>query len=364
MIPSLNANTVSVGCGNNYSTALAVNVDYRKLINSSHFDLTDSSGVVLSPLNGLESCPSGTQVSLQSIDGSKNGFGKIIDVDNISKLVSITTNLSFTGFDPAPSTPATGEMLIIPDINFTRQFHYPELSNFIPTGIGFLNHVAPDMEEEIYGVVFGNNNYVPHNNLPVIDMNGNFVSIGDRKPGVFCRAIIDCNKETNWKNWSKPIAVQIAPLIITQRNFHEPTLTLQWEIQTPPSEISSFQIYSNKFRGDVNNYPKLTYFLSQYNHYQDLFNNCDSCDLATKNQYKTLISAYANQFSNLYNYYSSSQLLVTLPADSRKVDLTQSDFPFLPLRPWDTVKIVTKYISGQTSTTSMYFGGIGPFSYS
>ena len=112
------------------------------------------------------------------------------------------------------------------------------------------------------------------------------------------------------------------------------------------------------------NQNKLTYFLSQYNHYQDLFNNCDSCDLATKNQYKTLISAYANQFSNLYNYYSSSQLLVTLPADSRKVDLTQSDFPFLPLRPWDTVKIVTKYISGQTSTTSMYFGGIGPFSYS
>jgi hypothetical protein len=67
-------------------------------------------------------------------------------------------------------------------------------------GVGTLANINPDFDEEIANIWVGGNFRDSH--APIVDKNGNFVSIGLKKPGVFCRNLINCTSGSDFLRWS------------------------------------------------------------------------------------------------------------------------------------------------------------------
>jgi hypothetical protein len=68
-------------------------------------------------------------------------------------------------------------------------------------GTGTLANINPDFDEEIANIWVGGNSRDLH--APIVDKNGDFISIGFKKPGVFCRNLISCPSSSDFLRWSK-----------------------------------------------------------------------------------------------------------------------------------------------------------------
>ena len=81
-------------------------------------------------------------------------------------------------------------------MSLTRGGVWPEGT----TGIGILNSLNPTQDEEINSIQISGR--AMESSAPVINALGEYISIGQRKPGVLCRTLLACDKNSSLLNWS------------------------------------------------------------------------------------------------------------------------------------------------------------------
>jgi hypothetical protein len=149
-------------------------------------------GAVVTASYGLEAC---LDSSVPVTQDGKNFGGYVWDIDEENNLAIIMTISTVNTLDPVLTEPVRGSFLMT-YIRGTRN-SIPEGS----IGTGILGNINPDFDEEIANIWVGGNSRDPW--APIVDKNGDFISIGSKKPGVFCRVLITCPSGSDYLGWSK-----------------------------------------------------------------------------------------------------------------------------------------------------------------
>ena len=98
--------------------------------------------------------------------------------------------------NPVLTPPARGSFLMTYIRGSRGENSVPEGS----IGTGTLANINPDFDEEVANVWIGGNSRDSW--APIVDKNGDWISIGFKKPGVFCRNLINCPSDSDFLRWS------------------------------------------------------------------------------------------------------------------------------------------------------------------
>jgi len=186
VLPKVEAATYAVECEGSSVTATGINITL-----SADAKKKGYKGAVVTNSNYLESC---LNRSVPVTQNGKNFGGYVWEIDEENKLAMIMTISIVNTLNPVLTAPARGSFLM----TYIRGTMYlPEGS----IGSGTLANINPDFDEEIATIWVGGNSRDIH--APIVDKNGDFVSIGLKKPGVFCRNLITCASNSDFLRWSR-----------------------------------------------------------------------------------------------------------------------------------------------------------------
>jgi hypothetical protein len=246
-IPNAMSATYAINCSGSLVTGMGVTAPISILQNPQSVNLASIKNIIISQSLSNYGCGIGSQVTVTQPGTSVNLSGTVISDDIWSGLSSIGVSTSIATLSPAPAAPIAGEMLFVPSATYGSN-HSPQ---DLPVGIGYLNHLAPDLEEEIYQSAIGPDNAALLR-LPVVDLNGKFTSIADRKPGVFCRLILNCSSDSVFLAWSKPILVPVAPPTNIQSVTSDANskTVISWSPTILPASLDHYEVWV--FEPDLN----------------------------------------------------------------------------------------------------------------
>ncbi len=188
VLPKVEAATYAVDCDGNSVTATGINVTL-----SADAKKRGYKGAVVSSSYFLESC---LDSSVPVTQNGKNFGGYVWQIDEENNLAMIMTISIVNTLSPVLTAPARGSFLMTYIRGTGQENSLPEGS----VGVGTLANINPDFDEEIANIWVGGNFRDSH--APIVDKNGNFVSIGLKKPGVFCRNLINCTSGSDFLRWS------------------------------------------------------------------------------------------------------------------------------------------------------------------
>ena len=188
VLPKVEAATYAVECDGNSLTATGVNLTL-----SADAKKKGYKGAVVTASYGLDAC---LNSSVPVTQDGKNFGGYVWDIDEENNLAIIMTISTVNTLNPVLTEPARGSFLMT-YIRGSRENSVPEGS----IGTGTLANINPDFDEEIANIWVGGNSRDMW--APIVDKNGDFISIGFKKPGVFCRNLINCPSGSDFLRWSK-----------------------------------------------------------------------------------------------------------------------------------------------------------------
>jgi hypothetical protein len=189
VLPKVEGATYAVECDGNSITATGVNLTL-----SADAKKKGYKGAVVTASYGLRSC---LNKSVPVTQEGKNFGGYVWDIDEENNLAMITTISIVKTLNPVLSPPAAGSFIMTYTRGTTQGYQLPEGS----VGTGTLASINPDFDEEIANIWIGQN--FRDSWAPIVDKNGDFISIGQKKPGVFCRNLINCPSGSDYLRWSK-----------------------------------------------------------------------------------------------------------------------------------------------------------------
>jgi hypothetical protein len=187
VLPKVEAATYAVDCDGNSVTATGINLTL-----SADAKKKGYKGAVVTASYGLDGC---LNSSVPVTQDGKNFGGYVWNIDEENHLAIIMTISTVNTLNPVLSAPVRGSFLMT-YIRGTRN-SIPEGS----IGTGTLANINPDFDEEIANIWVGGNSRDQW--APIVDKNGDFISIGFKKPGVFCRNLINCPTGSDFLRWSK-----------------------------------------------------------------------------------------------------------------------------------------------------------------
>ena len=187
VLPKVEAATYAVACDGNNVTATGVNLTL-----SAEAKRKGYNGAVVTASYGLDAC---LNSSVPVTQDGKNFGGYVWDIDEENNLAIVMTISKVNTLNPVLTEPVRGSFLMT-YIRGTRN-SIPEGS----IGTGTLGNINPDFDEEIANIWVGGNSRDMW--APIVDKNGDFISIGFKKPGVFCRNLINCPSGSDFLQWSK-----------------------------------------------------------------------------------------------------------------------------------------------------------------
>lgn len=188
VLPKLEGATYAVECDGFSVTATGVNLTL-----SADAKKKGYKGAVLTASYGLDSC---LNKSVPVTQDGKNFGGYVWDIDDENNLAIVMTISTVNTLNPVLTEPARGSFLMT-YIRGARENSVPEGS----IGAGILANINPDFDEEVASIWIGGNSRDSW--APIVDKNGDFISIGFKKPGVFCRNLINCPSGSDFLRWSK-----------------------------------------------------------------------------------------------------------------------------------------------------------------
>ena len=188
VLPKVEAATYAVACDGNNVTATGVNLTL-----SAEAKRKGYNGAVVTASYGLDAC---LNSSVPVTQDGKNFGGYVWDIDEENNLAIVMTISKVNTLNPVLSEPVRGSFLMT-YIRGSRENSVPEGS----IGAGILANINPDFDEEIASIWIGGNSRDQW--APIVDKNGDFISIGFKKPGVFCRNLISCPSGSDFLRWSK-----------------------------------------------------------------------------------------------------------------------------------------------------------------
>ena len=189
VLPKVEAATYAVECDGNSITATGVNLTL-----SADAKRKGYKGAVVTASYGLGNC---FNKSVPVTQEGKNFGGYVWDIDEDNNLAIIMTISIVNTLNPVLSPPARGSFLMTYTRGTQQGYSLPEGS----VGTGTLANINPDFDEEIANIWIGYNSRDSW--APIVDKNGDFISIGQKKPGVFCRNLINCPSGSDYLRWSK-----------------------------------------------------------------------------------------------------------------------------------------------------------------
>ena len=187
VLPKVEAATYAVACDGISVTATGVNLTL-----SAEAKRKGYNGAVVTASYGLDAC---LNSSVPVTQDGKNFGGYVWDIDEENNLAIVMTISKVNTLNPVLTEPVRGSFLMT-YIRGTRN-SIPEGS----IGTGTLGNINPDFDEEIANIWVGGNSRDMW--APIVDKNGDFISIGFKKPGVFCRNLINCPSGSDFLQWSK-----------------------------------------------------------------------------------------------------------------------------------------------------------------
>lgn len=188
VLPKVEAATYAVECDGNSVTATGIDVTL-----SADAKRKGYKGAVVTASYGLGNC---LNKSVPVTQEGKNFGGYVWEIDRENNLAMIMTISTINTLRPVLTSPARGSFLMT-YIRGNAQGSLPEGS----IGTGTLANVNPDFDEEVANIWIGGNSRDSW--APIVDKNGDFISIGFKKPGVFCRVLISCPSGSDFLRWSK-----------------------------------------------------------------------------------------------------------------------------------------------------------------
>jgi hypothetical protein len=151
-------------------------------------------GAVLTASYGLDAC---LDSSVPVTQDGKNFGGFVWEIDEENNLAIVMTISKVNTLSPVLKAPARGSFLMTYIRGSRGENSLPEGS----IGTGTLANINPDFDEEIANIWVGGN--YRDSWAPIVDKNGDFISIGFKKPGVFCRNLINCPSGSDFLRWSR-----------------------------------------------------------------------------------------------------------------------------------------------------------------
>jgi len=188
VLPKVEAATYAVACDEISVTATGVSLTL-----SADAKKRGYNGAVLTASYGLDAC---LDSSVPVTQDGKNFGGYVWKIDEENNLAIVMTISKVNTLNPVLKAPTRGSFLMT-YIRGSRENSLPEGS----IGTGTLANINPDFDEEIANIWVGGNSRDSW--APIVDKYGDFISIGLKKPGVFCRNLINCPSGSDFLRWSK-----------------------------------------------------------------------------------------------------------------------------------------------------------------
>ena len=188
VLPKVEAATYAVACEENSVTATGVNLTL-----SADAKRKGYNGAVLTASYGLDAC---LDSSVPVTQDGKNFGGFVWEIDEENNLAIVMTISKVNTLSPVLKAPTRGSFLMTYIRGSRGENSLPEGS----IGTGTLANINPDFDEEIANIWVGGNSRDSW--APIVDKNGDFISIGLKKPGVFCRNLINCPSGSDFLRWS------------------------------------------------------------------------------------------------------------------------------------------------------------------
>jgi hypothetical protein len=188
ILPKVQAATYAVTCNGTSVTATGVS-----LTMSADAARKGYKGALVTASYDLEDC---LDTSVPVTQNGKNFGGYVWEIDEENNLAMIMTISTINSLRPVLKAPERGSFLMT-YIRGSRGGTLPEGS----IGTGILANINPDFDEEVANIWVGGNSRDLW--APIVDKNGDFVSIGSKKPGVFCRNLLKCSTDSDFLRWSR-----------------------------------------------------------------------------------------------------------------------------------------------------------------
>ena len=189
VLPKVEAATYAVECDGNSVTATGINLTL-----SADAKRKGYNGAVVASSYGIEDC---LDRSVPVTQNGKNFGGYVWNIDEENYLALVMTISIVNTLNPVLTAPARGSFLMTYIRGSRGENSLPEGS----IGTGTLANINPDFDEEITNIWIGGNSR--DFSAPIVDKNGDFISVGFRKPGVLCRNLISCPSGSDFLRWSK-----------------------------------------------------------------------------------------------------------------------------------------------------------------
>jgi hypothetical protein len=188
VLPKVEAATYAVACDGISVTATGINLTL-----SADAKRKGYNGAVVTASYGLDDC---LDKSVPVTQDGKNFGGYVWNIDDENNLAIIMTISKVNTLNPVLTPPERGSFLMTYIRGSRGENSLPEGS----IGTGTLANINPDFDEEVANIWVGGNSRDSW--APIVDKNGDFISIGLKKPGVFCRSLINCPSGSDFLRWS------------------------------------------------------------------------------------------------------------------------------------------------------------------
>ncbi|CAB4602763.1 unannotated protein [freshwater metagenome] len=184
LLPTVLNATYRIECNSGFSTGTGIEITL-----STSWKNKGYKGALVTSSDYVADCEN------QIVEVTQEGVsvvGIVSDVDTENRIALVLTKSVVNFLKPAEDEPIAGSFVM----SLTRGGVWPEGT----TGIGILNSLNPTEDEEINSIQISGRAMEP--SAPVINALGEFISIGQRKPGVLCRTLLSCDKNSSLLNWS------------------------------------------------------------------------------------------------------------------------------------------------------------------
>jgi hypothetical protein len=188
VLPKVEAATYAVACDGISVTATGINLTL-----SADAKRKGYNGAVVTASYGLDDC---LDKSVPVTQDGKNFGGYVWGIDDENNLAIVMTISKVNTLNPVLTAPERGSFLMTFIRGSRGENSLPEGS----VGTGTLANINPDFDEEVANIWIGGNSRDTW--APIVDKNGDWISIGLKKPGVFCRNLVNCPSGSDFLRWS------------------------------------------------------------------------------------------------------------------------------------------------------------------
>jgi len=184
LLPKVLDATYRIDCDSKFSTGTGIEITLSAAWKNKGYK-----GALVTSSNYVAECEN------KIVEVTQDGvsiIGIVSNLDTENRLALVLTKSLVNTLKPAEDEPIAGSFVM----SLTRGEVWPEGT----TGIGILNSLNPTADEEINSIQISGR--AMESSAPVINALGEYISIGQRKPGVLCRTLLTCDKNSSLLNWS------------------------------------------------------------------------------------------------------------------------------------------------------------------